>query len=59
MTAKNDKLKMEQSTVTFKVEQKTKDEFEKIAKGIDLTPSQLLRDFMRAFVGKHNAKGKK
>ena len=50
---------MSDKTVTFRIEEKTKYEFEKIAKAIDVTPSQLLRDFMRAYVGKQSSKVKK
>ena len=50
---------MTEKVVTFRIEQKTKYEFEKIAKEIDQTPSQLLRGFIRDFVQHHEKKGKK
>ena len=50
---------MDEKVITFRIEQETKQEFEKIAKEIDQTPSQLLRGFIRDFVQHHEKKGKK
>ena len=50
---------MEEKIITFRIEQETKQKFEKIAKEIDKTPSQLLRSFIRDFVQHHEKKGKK
>lgn len=49
---------MSEKTVTFRVEQQLKYEFDKYAKSVDLTPSQLLRQFVRETVEKKKAKGK-
>lgn len=50
---------MSEKIVTFRIEQQLKYEFEKYAKSIDLTSSQLLRQFVRETVEKNKAKGKK
>ena len=50
---------MTEKVITFRIELETKHEFEKIAKKIDQTPSQLLRNFIRDFVQHHEKKGKK
>lgn len=50
---------MNEKIVTFRIEQQMKYEFEKYAKSIDLTASQLLRQFVRETVEKNKTKGKK
>ena len=50
---------MTEKVITFRIEQETKHEFEKIAKEIDQTPSQLLRAFMRDYVQQQKQRGKK
>ena len=49
---------MTEKTVSFRVDEKIKDEFELIAKAKDLTSSQLLRAFMKKTIEseKHEAK---
>lgn len=49
---------MSEKVMTFRVDQKQKYEFEKYAKSIDLTASQLLRQFVRETVEKNTSKGK-
>ena len=43
---------MTDKIMTFRVEQKLKYDFEKLAKAADLTASQMLRSFMRETVEK-------
>ncbi len=50
---------MTDKIITFRVDQKIKYEFEKIATEKDLTTSQLLRAYMRDFVEENKGKGKK
>lgn len=50
---------MTEKTITFRVDQQLKYEFEKYAKSIDMTSSQLLREFIRETVDKNKTKGKK
>lgn len=50
---------MSEKIVTFRVDQKLKYEFDKYAKSMDLTASQLLRQFVRETVEKNTSKGKK
>ena len=51
---------MTDKIVTFRVEQKLKYEFEKLANSLDLTSSQMLRAYMREIVEKNkNKKGGK
>lgn len=50
---------MSDKSVTFRVDQKTKYEYEKLAKERDLTASQMLRAHMREFVEASKGKGKK
>ena len=45
--------------MTFRVEEKLKYEFEKIAKKADMTASQILRSFMRETVEKSKKRGNK
>ncbi len=50
---------MTEKSITFRVDQKIKFEYEKIAKERDLTPSQLLRAHMREFIELNKKKGGK
>lgn len=47
---------MEEKIITFRIDEKTKKEFEKIAKEQDLTTSQMLRHFMRDVVESYSEK---
>ena len=49
---------MSEKSITFRIEEKTKETFEKIAERLDITPSQLLRSFVRDFVEKNKARAK-
>ncbi|MCL2310328.1 MAG: hypothetical protein FWC42_08685 [Proteobacteria bacterium] len=46
---------MREATFTFRVDEALKNEFSMAAKARDRTGAQLLRDFMREFVGQQNA----
>ncbi len=46
---------MSQATFTFRVDQELKDDFATIAKSMDRTGAQLLRDFMRDIVNRQEA----
>lgn len=50
---------MSEKSITFRVDQKIKYEYEKIAKERDLTASQMLRAHMREFIEANKQKGKK
>ena len=50
---------MTDKIMTFRVEQKLKYDFEKLAKDCDLTSSQLLRALMREKIVNSKKKGKK
>ena len=54
----SEEFKMTEKSITFRIEEKTKETFEKIAERLDITPSQLLRSFVRDFVEKNKARAK-
>jgi antitoxin component of RelBE/YafQ-DinJ toxin-antitoxin module len=49
---------MSEKIVSFRVDEKIKNDFEKLAKNMDMTTSQLLRKFMKEMTENNKQKGK-